>query len=188
MKQVCLEVPAPSRSLSRSSLPNSPASSLLGSEVPCVGLAVRLVNPFEPVPEKRVFSIELFLVPDFSSGVDSYRDLCVQGEPMVPFVLVTRIRVEGSCGHAEECPCCRARGVPAALDSNRRFLIPKVGQPCRRNLVCEMKSFSPFIPTTACSFVGPFRGPPVLGVGESVVPWRIWVSSVKLPELLQTAY
>jgi len=27
-----------------------------------------------------------------------------------------------------------------------------------------------------------------LGVGELVVPRRVWISSVKLPELLQTAY
>ena len=48
---------------------------------------------------------------------------------MVPFVLVTGIRVVASCGRTEECPRCWGRRAPAALDPNHRFLIPKVGQP-----------------------------------------------------------
>jgi len=41
-----------------------------------------------------------------------------------------------------------------------------------------MKSSNPFIPTTARA----------LGVGKSVVPRRVWISLVKLPEFLQTTY
>jgi len=98
---------------------------------------------------------------------------------MVLFVLVTGIRVVASCGRAEECPHCRGWGAPAALDPNHRFLIPKVGQ-LGLVRVCGMKSSNPFIPTTARAFR--------LEVGESLVPQRIWVSSVKLLEFLQAAY
>jgi len=74
-------------------------------------------------------SFGLLLVSDFSSGVDSNRALFVRGEPMVPFVLVTGIRVVASYGRAEECLRCRRRGAPAALDPKHWFLIPKVCQP-----------------------------------------------------------
>jgi len=126
----------------------------------------RRVFSWDSVPEKRVFFraircprsgsfLRLFVVSDFSSGVDLNRALGVRGEPMVPFVLVTGIRVASSCGRAEECLHCRGRGVPMALGTNRRFLIPKVGQP---GVIggCEMKSSSPFIPTTTRALPGPF--------------------------------
>jgi len=32
------------------------------------------------------------------------------------------------------------------------------------------------------------HGYPALGVREPVVPWRVWISLMKLPEFLQTAY
>ena len=101
----------------------------------------------------------LFLVLDFSSGVDLNRALGVQGEPMVPFVLVTGIRVVASCGCAEECPCRRGRGAPTALDPNCWFLIPKVGQPGVIG-VREMKLSNPFILTTARTSSGPFMDLP----------------------------
>ena len=120
------------------------------------------------MPGKRVFSrsircpgsgffFRLPLISDFSSGVGSDRALFVRGEPMVPFVLVTGIWVVASCGRNEECPRCRGRSAPAALDLNHRFLIPKVGQPVLASW---------------------------LDVGESVVPRRVWISLVKLPEFL----
>jgi len=125
-------------------------------------------------------SFGLLLVSDFSSGVDPNRALFVRGEPMVPFVLVTGIRVVASCGRAEECLRCRGQGAPAALDPNHRFLIPKVGQPGLAS--CMRDEVPPFlILTTASCFFG-------LGVSESVVPRRIWIPLVELPEFLQTAY
>ena len=54
-------------------------------------------------PRSRSF-FGLFLVSGFSSGVDSNRALSVRREPMVPFVLVTGIRVVASYGRVEECP------------------------------------------------------------------------------------
>jgi len=99
---------------------------------------------------------------------------------MVPFVLVTGIWVVASCGRAEECPHCRGRAAPAALDPNHLFLLPKVGQPGLASRVRD--EVPPFlILTTASCFFG-------LGVSESVVPWGIWILLVELPEFLQTAY
>ena len=105
------------------------------------------------------FFFGLFLVADFSSGVDSNQALGVRGEPMVLFVLVTGIRVVASCGRPEECPHWRGQGAPVALDPNRRFLIPKVGQPGVIG-VRKMKSSNPFIPTTARALSGPFMDIP----------------------------
>jgi len=154
MKQACLEVPAPSRSSSRISLQGSLGSSLPGSEVPGVGPTGRLVE----CPRSRSF-FGLFLVSDFSSGVNSNRALGVRGEPMVPFVLVTGIWVVASCGRAEECPRCRGWGAPAALDPNRWFLIPKVGQPGHRRCACD-EVLQPLHPYYRSCFVGPFYGHP----------------------------
>ena len=114
------------------------------------GLAVLVGS----VPEKRVF---LWVVPHFGFqfGVDLSRALGVRGEPMVPFVLVRGIQVVASCGHAEECPCWWGWGAHVALDPNRRFLIPKVGQPSVIGMR-EMKSSNPSIPTTARASSGPF--------------------------------
>jgi len=53
--------------------------------------------------------------------------------------------------------------------------------------VREMKSSIPFIPTTARAVARPFYGLPALSVSEPVVPRRVWVPSMKLPEFLQTA-
>jgi len=92
---------------------------------------------------------------------------------MVPFVLVTGIRVVASCGRTEECPRCWGRRAPAALDPNQWFLIPKVGQPGVSSYVQdEVLSF--FILTTASWF---------LGVSEAVVPWHVRIALVKLLEL-----
>ena len=74
---------------------------------------------------------------------------------MVPFVLVTGIRVVASCGCTEECPHWRGQGAHMALDPNRRFLIPKVGQPGVIG-VREMKSSNRSIPTTTRASSGPF--------------------------------
>jgi len=114
------------------------------------GLAVLVGS----VPKKRVF-LRVVSVSDFSSAVDSSQALGVRGEPMVPFVLVTGIRVVASCGRTEECPRWRGRGAHMALDLNRQFLIPKVGQLGVIG-VREMKSSNPSIPTTARASSGPF--------------------------------
>ena len=74
---------------------------------------------------------------------------------MVPFMPVTGIRVVASCGHAKDCPRWWGRGAPAALDPNRQFLIPKVGQPGVIG-VREMKSSNPLISSTARASSGPF--------------------------------
>jgi len=52
---------------------------------------------------------------------------------------------------------------------------------------CEMKSSSPFIPTTARTSKA-LLWTPLLGVGELVVPRRVRILLMKLPEFLQTAY
>jgi len=52
---------------------------------------------------------------------------------------------------------------------------------------CEMKSSSPFISTTD-SASRALLWTSLLGVGELVVPWRVRISLVILPEFLQTTY
>ena len=131
----------------------SPESSLPGCVVPGAGFLC-----WEGFRCPRTGSFfGLLLVLDFSSGVDSNRAFFVRGEPMVPFVLVTRIQVVASCGRAKECPHFRGRGAPVALDLNHWFLIPKVGQPglalCVRDEVLQ-----PLHPYYHSCFVRPFYG------------------------------
>jgi len=92
---------------------------------------------------------------------------------MVPFVLVTGIWVVVSCGHAEEYLRCRGRGAPAALDPNHQFLIPKVGQP----------GLPSYVHDDVLSFLILTTAPWFLGISEAVVPWRVQIALVKLPEL-----
>ena len=105
---------------------------------------------------------------------------------MVPFVLVTRIRVGASWG-VPRSVCTVGGGVhPRPWIRTAGCLFRKLVN--RVVVVREMKSSSLFIPTTTHAFSGPFYGHPVLSIGESVVPRRVWVSLVELPEFLQTAY
>jgi len=96
---------------------------------------------------------------------------------MVPFVLVTGIWVEASCGRAKECPCCRGWGAPTALGSSRQFLIPKVCHPGVFGVLPKLiplpskwvlfffpcaqdEVLHPFIPTTIRASSGPLMDVP----------------------------
>ena len=117
-------MPAPSRSSSRNSL-----QVLLSPRYRVVWDLAFLRRGFHSgLGARGADLLGRILVSDFCSGVVSNRALCVRGEPIVSFVLVTGIWVEASCGRAEECPRCGGQGAPTALGSSRWFLIPKVGR------------------------------------------------------------